>query len=481
MSNIKNLKMKKLILSLLAVILSLFAESQSVMTYYQCSDKYIELRDLMETRDGNIIMNCPVFDQNNGLADLGTWLYKVSPQGELLDSFFIEDNDMRRFLLTPNPINESNYIFASVSRDFDTASSSLRIRFFTDNPIELQDEICVSLQDTIVKLDALFIDPDNDIIVTYSASKRLYLARVGLDGTLKDKTMLPKPSFNLYQYQHLGLFRESPREYCLWGSDTEDNFAIYNVVVDSLLNFVGETKLNSAYSGGNHEQILYLNDSTYALSSSYTVFHPYVDGLHLSIFNRDNECLKAAIFPDENNVFSAFPIWAAKGASGGFYYSYDTDAVGTQVAVVKLDDDLNVCWKRYCLKEGPFHMGMSMIALSNGGVAVGGFDSQSGSEHFRIFLIMIDDDGSSVNEDGDILKPFLCYPNPASNTLHVDISPDVIDQVSEISLFDISGRLVKAQQSGFGSIDISGLATGMYVMKVALDDGKVFEEKIMKK
>ncbi|MBP9995370.1 MAG: T9SS type A sorting domain-containing protein [bacterium] len=35
-------------------------------------------------------------------------------------------------------------------------------------------------------------------------------------------------------------------------------------------------------------------------------------------------------------------------------------------------------------------------------------------------------------------------------------------------------------QSGFGSIDISGLATGMYIMKVTLDDGKVFEEKIVK-
>ena len=35
-------------------------------------------------------------------------------------------------------------------------------------------------------------------------------------------------------------------------------------------------------------------------------------------------------------------------------------------------------------------------------------------------------------------------------------------------------------QSCFGCIDISGLATGMYIMKVALDDGKVFEEKIVK-
>ena len=71
------------------------------------------------------------------------------------------------------------------------------------------------------------------------------------------------------------------------------------------------------------------------------------------------------------------------------------------------------------------------------------------------------------------------YPNPAANSLKIEISGSA--EIESVSLYDISGRLVKAQQSGFGSIDISGLATGMYVMKVALNDGKVFEEKIVKK
>ncbi|MBP9994898.1 MAG: T9SS type A sorting domain-containing protein, partial [bacterium] len=106
----------------------------------------------------------------------------------------------------------------------------------------------------------------------------------------------------------------------------------------------------------------------------------------------------------------------------------------------------------------------------------------SGTEWYDLYLLKVNGDGV-VAANGEVIEavPFLVYPNPASNTLHMDISPDVADQVSEISLFDISGRLLKTQQSGFGSIDISGLAPGLYVMKVTLDDGKVFEEKIVKK
>ncbi|MCQ2308559.1 MAG: T9SS type A sorting domain-containing protein [Bacteroidales bacterium] len=262
------------------------------------------------------------------------------------------------------------------------------------------NEVFVPLQDTIVEKDSYYLDPDNDIIVTYSARQRLYIARVGLDGTLKDNVMLPESDVNYFQYRHVGLYNRFSREYCLWGV-TSNDYAIKNVVVDSTLNFVRETKFGSCYDGESNEQIMYFNDSTYILSSFYGNTHyPYENGVHLSKFNKDNECIDMAIFI-----------------------------------------------------EGDF---------------------------FMAFLLVLNDDGTSTPEMEDIVRPFIVYPNPAFNALHIDISPDVADQVNEISLYDISGRLVKAQQSGFGSIDISGLAPGMYVMKVALGDGKVFEEKIVK-
>ncbi|MDO5343218.1 MAG: T9SS type A sorting domain-containing protein [Bacteroidia bacterium] len=92
---------------------------------------------------------------------------------------------------------------------------------------------------------------------------------------------------------------------------------------------------------------------------------------------------------------------------------------------------------------------------------------------FFCYLIFADVDESYVSENAVNV-----YPNPASGSISVSVNSGA--EIGSVSLHDVSGRLVKAQQSGFGSIDISGLATGMYVMKVTLDDGKVFEEKIVK-
>ena len=97
----------------------------------------------------------------------------------------------------------------------------------------------------------------------------------------------------------------------------------------------------------------------------------------------------------------------------------------------------------------------------------GGFPVFADGGHFNVIENQIDGGGVSA------------YPNPAAGSISVVVNSGA--EIGSVSLFDISGRLVKAQQSGFGSIDISGLATGMYVMKVTLDDGKVFEEKIVKK
>ena len=94
-------------------------------------------------------------------------------------------------------------------------------------------------------------------------------------------------------------------------------------------------------------------------------------------------------------------------------------------------------------------------------------------------MVLFVEDFAAVDEPVTGTVTSICHPNPASGSISVVVNSGA--EIESVSLFDISGRLVKTQQSGFGNIDISCLATGMYVMKVALDDGKVFEEKIVKK
>jgi len=85
----------------------------------------------------------------------------------------------------------------------------------------------------------------------------------------------------------------------------------------------------------------------------------------------------------------------------------------------------------------------------------------------------------NIGENQSIGNVISCYPNPVSDKVNIEIPTDI--KVENISLFDLSGRMIKTQTTGLETIDISGFAPGVYVMKIVLENGKVFEEKIVKK
>jgi len=62
--------------------------------------------------------------------------------------------------------------------------------------------------------------------------------------------------------------------------------------------------------------------------------------------------------------------------------------------------------------------------------------------------------------------------------IHINYSPDV--QPKQIELYDLQGRSVRVQNIGFEGVDMSRLPVGTYMMRVTLEDGKVFSEKVVK-
>jgi hypothetical protein len=73
---------------------------------------------------------------------------------------------------------------------------------------------------------------------------------------------------------------------------------------------------------------------------------------------------------------------------------------------------------------------------------------------------------------------YLAYPNPAQDRLHLQYSPDV--KPMQVELYDLQGRLVCSQSQGLESVDMQGLAPGQYLIKVTLEDGKSFTDKVVK-
>ena len=86
-------------------------------------------------------------------------------------------------------------------------------------------------------------------------------------------------------------------------------------------------------------------------------------------------------------------------------------------------------------------------------------------------------DINSMQED-TALKSCPAYPNPSGGMVSV-VLPEGASGAS-VELFSLDGRLVMSEPWVTGGIDISRLATGIYIMRVATDNGVTFEEKVVR-
>ncbi len=70
------------------------------------------------------------------------------------------------------------------------------------------------------------------------------------------------------------------------------------------------------------------------------------------------------------------------------------------------------------------------------------------------------------------------YPNPASGKLNLVMKEKAV----KIELFDMNGRILKSQKANSTNefIDLSGIESGMYVLKVALKNGNCYSTTILK-
>ena len=70
------------------------------------------------------------------------------------------------------------------------------------------------------------------------------------------------------------------------------------------------------------------------------------------------------------------------------------------------------------------------------------------------------------------------FPNPSGGMVSV-VLPEGASG-AQVELFSLDGRLVMSEPWVTGGIDISRLATGIYIMRVATDNGVTFEEKVVR-
>ena len=97
----------------------------------------------------------------------------------------------------------------------------------------------------------------------------------------------------------------------------------------------------------------------------------------------------------------------------------------------------------------------------------------------EVFLLKFYSDGSlPVPEMEGVVRPYAYYPNPAKEQLHMQFSPDV--QPAQVELYDLQGRLVHTQSKAFENINMSQLPAGTYTMRVVMEGGRNYSDKVVK-
>ncbi len=84
---------------------------------------------------------------------------------------------------------------------------------------------------------------------------------------------------------------------------------------------------------------------------------------------------------------------------------------------------------------------------------------------------------TSLDTENFGAKSFAIYPNPAKNGFQIENAK----LVAGVKIYDLRGTVVKTFRSGFeGTLDVSGLDTGVYLVKGTGVNGETFSKRLIK-
>ena len=151
----------------------------------------------------------------------------------------------------------------------------------------------------------------------------------------------------------------------------------------------------------------------------------------------------------------------------------------TYTATLTANGDAPITWE---FTGGSLPAGLS---LSNAGT-ISGTPTTEGTFTFTVkatntignatigLSITISASGVGIAEMQN-LSSVQVYPNPAQNTLYIMSS----ETVEEVSVYDISGRMLQQTTNPSTSIDVSSLANGIYLVKVRTATGETIKRIVI--
>lgn len=197
--------------------------------------------------------------------------------------------------------------------------------------------------------------------------------------------------------------------------------------------------------------------------------HNLLDNVLIDVFELNNGMDEECLYAWEPLLFTGEDVYLCYMVYKG------TSSSPMRTVVCKLDTELNLKWKRWYGKSGQYIITGTALT-SDGGCLLTG----EGNALYTPYVLKITADGycSTKENEEPLLRPYAWYPNPVEDVLRVEYSPDITPKTVE--LYDLQGRLIKTQSSNLESVAMENLPAGTYTLRVLLEDGTSYSDKVVK-
>ena len=512
--------MKKFLfcLSFLLHLTVSYSQKQGFFNVYE-SEKSFCASAAVEAEDGCWII--AVYDYYGGAGELE----KLSKEGVILKRTPISDEDVFSGIegLYRDPsYPDLFYAIGHVIHWDEQITKPFVIHF--DEDLNLLDRTEVDLPKAYHQfiMSRSLLTRDKDFVYATSldaldAYHRLYM-RIALDGTLKlfheeteecGKAIMINAIFEFPESNRFGDYRSSSvypgytqtLVQRLFGFD--DSFVFDTIhEYDNIQQMLGDTAYIVSHVSSANSTAQSLNDSVLLFSDQAFErwFNPIMGTTYFSdrstvLFSSDlGGNIKDYLVVGSRNDTTEYPILfnaidVEKGSTNRerqhvYHGCFGCGTIPSfspyNIILTKTDENLNIVWQKSYTHPTRFLQATSLLATNDGGCLIVGGAFDSPNNHYDMFALKIDSEGYLNTQEVIIqdLRPYAYYPNPVQDELHLQYSPDITPK--QIELYDLQGRLVHTQRNGLESLNLEGLATGTYTMRVIMEGGKVFSDKVVK-
>ena len=509
--------MKKHLLLFVFAFATAFIQAQELdyVPFHYIGYELFTIENTMQQRDGDIVTCTYVAVAESNFSEprtVGKIIHKFSPSTlQFTDSLFWADTVPPYYLFARDSRDDNN-ICANFEYEEGSDSTFLRISRFTDDDLNINHEgdIVVPVCEGPVSeyIDSYMVDCRGNLIMKYykempDGSFEGHIMRFDPDGVLKHEAILPAEQNFLRKME---VRSESPLTYYHWKRSMGSNLTCY--VLDSAFQLKSSAIINKILQEENigvgciaYEYLDFRSDTQvvtdgediliaarHVNDTNFDILHSE-HGIAVARYDLRTMVRKNLITFNEWTGYDteATCFGLQKMSDGAIYllYSERNPQHRQMTFAVKMDPDFNVEWKRYCQiseKVELFSTAHCILANDNEGnevMAITGDCIDQLNNQIGLFYFFLTHDGTvGVNEGGIEVRPYGFYPNPVKEQLLMQFSPDV--QPAQVELYDLQGRLVHTQSKAFESIDLSQLPTGAYTMRVIMEDGKVYSDKVLK-